>query len=234
MVLASDLNNGLEDSIADDLTITCQDNGTYDKNIDDYLCTRVCPHPINPDLELMEISHNMTTDPKPEIYETKTYWCKNDKKLVRKGAFKMAVPTKHLDELMSMCQISGWLNETIESYTCTQDCIAPINYTEVFDYDFQVGGDTAIGSTVKYVESIFNIASLFHNLYQIHIHMQISISLFSYKCWDERKKVVNIYEDSDLLDVLNVTCLYNGSWSSNPTNFGCNGKLFFYFCYSNS
>ena len=169
MVLASDLNNGLEDSIADDLTVTCQDNGTYDKNIEDYLCTRVCPHPINPDLELMEISHNMTTDPKPEIYETKTYWCKNDKKLVRKGAFKMAAPTKHLDELMSMCQISGWLNETIESYTCTQDCIAPVNYTEVFDYDFEVGGDTVIGTTVKYVESIFNIASLFYNLYQIHI-----------------------------------------------------------------
>ena len=157
MVLASDLNNGLEDSIADDLTITCQDNGTYDKNIEDYLCTRVCPHPINPDLELMEISHNMTTDPKPEIYETKTYWCKNDKKLVPKGAFKTAAPTKHLDELMSMCQISGWLNETIESYTCTQDCIAPINYTEVFDYDFEVGGDTVIGTTIKYVESIFNI-----------------------------------------------------------------------------
>ena len=59
--------------------------------------------------------------------------------------------------------------------------------------------------------------------------MQISISLFSYQCWDERKKVVNIYEDSDLLDILNVTCLYNGSWSHNPTNFGCNGKLFFLF-----
>ena len=177
MVLASDLNNGLEDSIADDLTITCQDNGTYDKNIEDYLCTRVCPHPINPDLELMEISHNMTTDPKPEIYETKTYWCKNDKKLVRKGAFKTAAPTKHLDELMSMCQISGWLNETIESYTCTQDCIAPINYTEVFDYDFEVGGDTVIGTTVKYVESIFNIASFSYNLYQIYADINFTFQL---------------------------------------------------------
>lgn len=56
--------------------------------------------------------------------------------------------------------------------------------------------------------------------------MQKSTPLFSYKCWDVRKQVVNIYEDSDLLDVLNVTCLYNGSWSSNPTQFGCNGKHF--------
>ena len=43
----------------------------------------------------------------------------------------------------------GWLNETIESYTCTQDCIEPFNYTEVFDYDYEIGGETVIGTTVK-------------------------------------------------------------------------------------
>ena len=149
IVLKSDLNNGLEDSITDSLTITCQDNGTYDKLIDDYMCTRVCPHPTNPDPDIIAINHNVTTDDKPEIYDTINYWCKNDKKLVRKAAFKTAAPTNHLDELMSMCQISGWLNETIESYTCTQDCIEPFNYTEVFDYDYEIGGETVIGTTVK-------------------------------------------------------------------------------------
>ena len=142
--------NDLEDSMTDTLTITCQDNGTYDKLIDDYMCTRVCPHPTNPDTEIIEISHNMTVDDKPEIYETVDYWCKNNKKLVTKNAFRTAKSDAALlDDMMSMCLISGWLNETIESYTCTQDCTEPMNYTEVFDYDYEVGGATVIGTTVK-------------------------------------------------------------------------------------
>ena len=49
IVKNSDLAQGLEDSVVDDITISCQDNGTYDQAIEDYTCTRVCPFPTNPD-----------------------------------------------------------------------------------------------------------------------------------------------------------------------------------------
>ncbi len=192
IVLSSDLNQGLEGSVTDELDVTCQDNGTYDKNIEDYVCTRVCPRPTNPDPEIIEVSHNATLDPKPEIYETIRYWCKDDHKLVSKVAFRSGEPTRQLDELMSMCQISGWLNETIGSYTCTKHCDTPVNYTTVFDYNYEEGGSTEIGTTLEY------------------------------RCLDSRRKVVNVeIENSDLLDFLNVTCLYNGVWNQNVLDFGC-------------
>ena len=72
IVLQSDLDNNEDDSVTEVLSITCQDNGTYDKNIEDYACTKVCPPPSNPDPDFMEISHNITSDPKPEIYQTVT------------------------------------------------------------------------------------------------------------------------------------------------------------------
>ena len=193
LVLKSDLDQGSDASIADSLTVTCQDNGTYDKLIEDYACTRVCPHPQNPDEELFEISHNITTDPKPEIYDTVTYWCKEEgKKLVSKLAFSTGAPTNQLDDLMSMCQITGWLNETIGSYACTQDCEAPINYTKVFDYDYSIGDPTLIGTEYKY------------------------------SCIDSRKKVVNLKVASpNLTDDLTIECLYNGQWDIDVTDYGC-------------
>ena len=60
------------------------------------------------------------------------------KKLVKNSAFATGKPTELLDEIISMCQIMGdeyRLNETIGLYTCTQDCEAPYNYTEVLSYD---------------------------------------------------------------------------------------------------
>lgn len=193
IVLASDLNAGSDESVVDSLTLTCQDNGTYDKEIEDYLCTRVCPHPSNPDPDFITVDHNSTTDPKPEIYDTVTFSCKDEgKKLVSKNAFRTGAPTTFLDDLMSMCLITGWLNETIGSYTCTRDCETPVNYTEVFNYDFTADSTTLIGDT------------------------------YNYECLDSRKKVVNLQEEnSDLLDILNITCIYNGEWSANPTDYGC-------------
>ena len=199
LVLKSDVAQEKYDSLTPDITTNCQLNGTYDKNIEDYTCTKVCPHPINPDTELFEISHNATVDEKPEIYDTKTYWCKHDKKLVTKGAFETGKPTELLDELMSMCLITGWLNETIEKYTCTMDCEAPYNYTEVLDYDYTENGATLIGTKVNY------------------------------KCLDTRKKVVKIEnivdgDDTSLKEDLEVECLYNGQWSPTVIDYGCTGN----------
>ena len=111
MVLKSHETEENYDNLTKTLIVNCQADGTYDKNIDDYKCTKVCPHPINPDPQMFEISHNETVDPNPEIYDTVTYMCKYDKKLVTKAAFEKGIETNLLDDLMSMCEISGWLNE---------------------------------------------------------------------------------------------------------------------------
>lgn len=192
IVLKSDLNAGSIESVVDTLTLSCQDNGTYSQNIEDFTCSRVCPYPSLPEPDVMEVSLNITIDSKPEIFETVTWTCKNGHKLVSKAAFRTGRDTKQLDELMSMCQITGWLNETIGSYTCTRDCTTPLNYTEIFDYDYVENATTVIDTT------------------------------YNYKCLDSRKKVVNLEElRSDLLDVLEIKCLYNGQWSANPKDFGC-------------
>ena len=138
------------ESITDTLTITCLEDGTFDKNINDYSCTKVCPYPTNPDEEIFEISMNITSEPKPEIFDTVDYHCKDDtKKLVSKLAFETAEPTNQFDKLTSTCLISGWLNETIGSFTCTLDCEAPQNYTDIFNYNFNPGDPTTIGAIVK-------------------------------------------------------------------------------------
>ena len=145
----ADLDSESYDSITDSLTVSCQLNGTYDIDIHGYACTKVCPYPSNPDPEIYEISMNATVDDKPEIFDTVSYWCKDDKKLVSKVAFATGEPTRELDSLTSTCLISGWLNETIGSYACTQDCIAPVNYTETLNYDYVVNGSTTIGTEVR-------------------------------------------------------------------------------------
>ena len=53
-----------------------------------------------------------------------------------KNAFQTGAHTTLIDEMMSMCTLSGWLNETIGAYTCTKDCKAPTNYSEIFTYNW--------------------------------------------------------------------------------------------------
>ena len=49
----------------------------------------------------------------------------------------------------SLFKVTGLLNETIGSYTCTRGCDAPIEYDSVFtnDWDNTTGSD--IGTVVK-------------------------------------------------------------------------------------
>ena len=176
------------------MTINCQNNGTYDKNIDNYVCSKVCPAPSNPDPDLIE--HDWPdTRVKPEIYQTVNHKCKEPgKKLVPKAAFALGVSNKFLDDIMSICLVTGWMNETIGSMTCTRDCGAPTNYSEFFNYDWSEGANTTIGTIVNY------------------------------ECLDARKKIVNTeVRNSPLLDVLEVSCLFNGTWKPDVENYQCTG-----------
>lgn len=195
--MSSDLDQESEESVTQTLVINCQNNGTYDKKIEDYTCTKVCPHPTNPDEGIMEVSLNAILDPKPEIYEEVEYWCKDEHRLVPKAAFQsgQALDSQFKEKLTSICQISGWLNETIGSFTCTQHCQPPLNYSEVFQLGYSTGDPSTIGTEVEY------------------------------KCHDNRKKVVNVRKpQSDLLDALTLTCLFNGRWNKDVHDFGCTGN----------
>ena len=70
IVLESDLQKGKEDSVTADLTISCQMNGTYDINIEDYVCSRVCPMPTNPDEDIFSHDWDVESEIKPELYDT--------------------------------------------------------------------------------------------------------------------------------------------------------------------
>ena len=152
IVLDSDLQKGKEDSVTAELTVSCQMNGTYDVNIEDYVCSRVCPMPTNPDEEIFQHDWDTESEIKPELYDTVTHKCvESGKQLVSKFAFNTGAETDNfMDDIMSMCTISGWMNETIGSLTCTKDCGPAVNYTEFFSYDWDESQDMApIGTIVK-------------------------------------------------------------------------------------
>ena len=72
IVLESDLLQGKEDSVTAELAVTCQMNGTYDINIEEYVCSRVCPMPTNPDEEIFQLDWDIQSEVKPELYDTVT------------------------------------------------------------------------------------------------------------------------------------------------------------------
>ena len=81
------------------------------------------------------IKHDWTSDKKPEIYQSVVHSC-IEGQLVTKNAFSTGANTTFLNEIMSMCQISGWMNESIGAYTCTRPCGPPTNYSEMFEFDW--------------------------------------------------------------------------------------------------
>ena len=190
MITREDLEQGKDSDLRDSLTVNCQLNGTYDINIEDWTCTKPCPHPLELDFEIM--NHTWHFEEKLEIYQEVTYSCLNGRHLVSKSSFATGEETRLLDEIMSLCQVTGWLNETIGSYTCTQACQAPMNYSEVFTNDWDEGMGSDIGTEVKYI------------------------------CNNPIKKIVNLEEEeSPSYDHLVVTCLYNGQYDTDVTKFGC-------------
>ncbi len=75
----------------------------------------------------------------------------NGKQLVSKVAFAEGDESaSFFDEILSQCQISGWMNETIGSYTCTTDCQAPVNNDNVFDITWTDATGITIDTTFEY------------------------------------------------------------------------------------
>ena len=145
---STDLENGRGDLMVDSLTVSCQINGTYDINIEEWTCTRPCPPPTLLDPEMME--HDWPdTAVKPEINQEVRHRCLNERHLVSKQAFESGEETTFLDEIMSSCQVTGWMNETIGSYTCTTGCHLPQNHSQVFTHDWDESKGTDIGMVVK-------------------------------------------------------------------------------------
>ena len=72
IVKKSELKAGNSNNLADTLTTTCQVNGTYDVNVEDYDCTKPCPFPSlsEPDIMMHDWTSNTT---KPEIHQEITY-----------------------------------------------------------------------------------------------------------------------------------------------------------------
>ena len=140
----------------DQLTVACNDDGTYDIAAKDYTCTSICLPPSNPDPDRIEHSWpNMSIN--LEIGEEVIHKCKDvdgiPRKLVSRGVFESGEATddQFIDQIMSSCQVDGALNETIGSYTCTRPCEPPLNYSEVFTFDWDESIGTEIGTQVKYV-----------------------------------------------------------------------------------
>jgi len=53
----------------------------------------------------------------------------NGQKFVSKPDFQAGSSANLVTNLYATCQISGWFNDTIGGYTCTQNCGPPTNYS---------------------------------------------------------------------------------------------------------
>merc|ERR1712047_51596 len=80
-----------------------------------------------------DISSSKYTEVSPAskaFFVTSCFPCKQEclhgKQFVTKKAFEAGETSVYLDELMSLCTVAGWLNETIGGYTCTKDCEEPM------------------------------------------------------------------------------------------------------------
>ena len=196
LIPITDLEAGIDTNALDTLVVSCQLNGTYDINIQDWTCTKPCPPPETPEYE--PITHDWpSAEISPEIYQQVVYFCSDPTRhLVSKSSFETGAETNFLQHIMSMCLVTGWLNETIGSYTCTRGCEEPQNYTTVFAHDWDASKGSDIGTVVKFT------------------------------CLNALKKVVNLKEDAaPLLDFLPMTCLYNGKYDVDIFSYGCTGKL---------
>ena len=77
------------------------------------------------------------------------HFCKFGQQLVSKKVFEVGTGGILLDEIMSLCMVTGWMNETIGGFTCTKDCPPPTNYSEVFTNDWTPGDETLKYSKVE-------------------------------------------------------------------------------------
>ncbi len=110
------------------ITTTCKAQGVYDYDITAYTCTRPCPLPKIPDPLLM--THNWTnTTENAEYRDTLVFSCKFGQKFVSKRDFLIGSSQNLITNITTVCQITGWFNDTSGAYTCTRNCGPPTNYS---------------------------------------------------------------------------------------------------------
>ncbi len=68
MVSKTDLNAKIDDNLQTAITISCDMDGTYSEDVNDYACTRPCPFPQLPEPEIM-VHDWVLNDTKPEIFQ---------------------------------------------------------------------------------------------------------------------------------------------------------------------
>ena len=148
MIPEDDLDQGRDDNMQEKLVVGCQLNGMYDINIKEWACTKKCPLPSLPQPDIMAYDWPDTSI-SPEIRQEIRHSCLDGRQLVSKVAFETAAKTAFYEEIMSSCQVVGWFNESIGSYTCTRGCPPPFNQSDVFNHDWSPERGSDIGLTVK-------------------------------------------------------------------------------------
>ena len=75
--------------------------------------------------------------------------CLNGQKFVPKSDFLTGSAANLVSSLTAVCTISGWFNETVGSYACTQNCGPPTNYSSVMTNNWN--GNTTVhwGTTYR-------------------------------------------------------------------------------------
>jgi len=78
---------------------------------------------------------------------------------VTKPDYLVGKSSNLVDKLYATCQITGWFNESIGSYTCTENCGPPLNYSAVMNNNFTGNASSIVnyGTTFRWFNSLSRI-----------------------------------------------------------------------------
>ncbi len=131
----ADLVSQSEGRVKSSILTKCLAKGSYDVDITSYTCTKPCPLPKIPDP--LTMTHNWTNTTENAEYRDKlVFSCKFGQKFVSKPNFIIGSNSSLLTNITSMCQISGWFNDSSGAYSCTRNCGPPIDYSVIMKNDW--------------------------------------------------------------------------------------------------
>ena len=83
------------------------------------------------------MTHNWTNTTENAEYQDKlVFSCKFKQKLVAKPEFLLGSNKNLLTNITSICQISGWFNDSSGAYSCTRNCGPPTDYSVIMKNDW--------------------------------------------------------------------------------------------------
>ena len=92
-------------------------------------------HNIMITIQATTIAHSFFSFMTPHIFR---FTCKNGQKFVSKPDYAAGDPSNLAKNLFATCQITGWFNESIGSYTCTQNCGPPPDYSWLMKSNYSI------------------------------------------------------------------------------------------------